>query len=40
MIKCHKCGYEWDSKSNMVYVSCPSCMAKVKIREIDIEQEE
>jgi len=32
--KCTKCGYEWTSGSEMVYVSCPSCGNKVKLREI------
>jgi len=31
--KCSKCGYEWDTESKNVYVSCPSCLKKVKIRE-------
>jgi Zn finger protein HypA/HybF involved in hydrogenase expression len=32
--KCKKCKYEWDSNSQMIMVSCPSCGSKVKIREI------
>jgi len=36
--KCHNCGYGWISNSNMVRVSCPSCGAKVKLREVkDVE---
>jgi len=31
-VKCDKCGYEWDTKSKHVYVSCPSCLQKVRIR--------
>ncbi len=31
--KCSKCGYEWETKSKNVYVSCPSCLRKMKIRE-------
>ena len=27
---CKKCGYEWVTKSTHVYVSCPSCMSKVR----------
>ena len=30
-IKC-KCGYEWETKSKLNYVSCPSCLKKVKIK--------
>lgn len=33
--KCKNCGYEWETESNHVYVTCPSCMKKVKIREVD-----
>jgi hypothetical protein len=28
-IKC-KCGYEWDTKSKMAWVTCPSCRLKAK----------
>ena len=31
MIKC-KCGYEWKTKSKMLYVNCPRCMLKVRIK--------
>ncbi len=26
------CEYEWNCKSKMIFVSCPSCGSKVKIR--------
>ena len=32
--KCLNCGYEWNTESEMIKVSCPSCGFKVKIREI------
>jgi len=32
--KCTKCQYEWETNSQMILVSCPSCGNKVKIREI------
>jgi len=32
--KCKKCGYEWESKSKMFQVSCPSCGNKVKLKEL------
>ena len=31
--KCETCGYEWDTKSKHFFVSCPSCLSKVKIRD-------
>ena len=33
MTKCNRCGHEWQTKSTHVFVSCPSCYKKVKIRE-------
>jgi len=35
--KCTKCGYEWETESIMIKVSCPSCGNKVKVREIENE---
>ncbi len=36
--KCNKCGYEWDCKSKMkFYITCPQCLAKVKIAEVKKE---
>ena len=32
--ECKKCGYKWETKSLMIFVSCPSCGSKVKIREV------
>ena len=39
MIKatCENCKYSWETSSEMVKVSCPSCGAKVKIRKIKKE---
>jgi len=31
--KCPKCRYEWETESKMVFVSCPSCLQKVRIKE-------
>jgi len=36
-IKCHKCSYEWETKSKLMMVSCPSCGSKVKNSQILIE---
>jgi len=35
-IKCDKCGYEWVTKSEHKYVSCPSCLAKVNVMDNEI----
>ena len=34
-VKCSKCKYEWETKSLMILVSCPSCGSKNKIRGIE-----
>ena len=31
-VKCLFCGYEWETKSKMFFVSCPSCLKKTKIK--------
>lgn len=36
--KCQKCQYEWETNSQMIMVSCPSCGSKVKIREIEKDE--
>ena len=33
-VKC-KCGYEWNTNSKLEYVSCPSCLQKVRIKIIE-----
>jgi len=30
-IKCPNCKYEWETKSKLIFVTCPSCQLKVKI---------
>lgn len=32
-LKCEKCGYVWTTKSELVLVTCPSCLGKVKRQE-------
>ncbi len=32
-VKCSKCGYEWNTKSKAMFVCCPSCINKTRIRE-------
>jgi len=29
-LKCPKCNHEWETKSELVMVTCPSCQLKVK----------
>ena len=33
-MRCRKCGYKWETKSTHVYVSCPSCLSKVRRVEV------
>jgi len=30
-IKCPKCDHEWETKSQLKMVTCPSCQLKVKL---------
>jgi len=30
-VKCPKCNHEWETKSKLKMVTCPSCQLKVKI---------
>ena len=34
MTKCKNCEYEWQTKSTHIFVTCPSCYKKVKIRDV------
>jgi DNA-directed RNA polymerase subunit RPC12/RpoP len=36
-VKCQNCSYEWDTKSQNLYVSCPKCMYKVNIQKSIIQ---
>jgi len=29
-VKCPKCNHEWETKSNLLYVTCPSCLRKIE----------
>lgn len=31
MTKCTNCKYEWETKSKMKFVTCPSCLTKVEV---------
>jgi len=32
-MKCKFCGYEWNTRSEMIMVSCPNCLNKNKKQE-------
>lgn len=34
-VKCPKCQHEWETKSKLVLVTCPSCHLKVKNKRKD-----
>lgn len=38
-IKCPKCYHEWETKSELVLVTCPSCNLKTKNKNYDKEDE-
>ena len=29
-VKCPKCGYEWETRSKLILITCASCGVKVK----------
>lgn len=33
-VQCLTCGYSWKTKSEKIYVNCPSCRTSVKINEL------
>jgi rubrerythrin len=33
LLKCPNCGYEWRTRSKLGWVTCPSCLRKVRIKE-------
>ena len=36
-IKCQKCNHEWETKSVLVWVTCPSCQFKTMNKAISIQ---
>lgn len=30
LLKCPRCGYEWEYKGRLQFASCPNCLTKVK----------
>jgi len=35
MVKCSHCGYEWDTRSRLKFVTCPNCRLKTKNMEVE-----
>jgi len=33
-VKCPNCKYEWETKSKLIFVTCPSCQLKVKVKDL------
>ena len=33
-IKCPNCGYEWQTKSKLGWVTCPNCLRKIRVTKI------
>ena len=40
IVTCNKCGHAWDCKSSAIFVSCPSCLQKVRIKDQRIDEKE
>ena len=34
-VKCPHCNYEWETKSELIMTTCPSCQRKIRIRETE-----
>jgi len=32
-VKCSHCGYEWETKTVLIMITCPSCQKKFKLIE-------
>jgi len=39
-VKCPKCKHEWETKSQLKMVTCPSCQLKVRIKEEDKQNQQ
>jgi len=35
-VHCKHCNYEWDTKVTKVFVTCPSCLRKIKLEESEV----
>jgi DNA-directed RNA polymerase subunit RPC12/RpoP len=38
-VKCPNCKYEWNTKTKLISITCPSCQLKFKIRDVLIWDE-
>ena len=39
LLQCKHCGYEWDTSSEKVFVTCPSCLKKTENNKINTMEE-
>jgi len=39
ILKCKRCGHIWVSKTNLKYVTCPSCQRKVNVKRELVKRE-
>ena len=38
-IKCSKCGYEWETKSELMFVTCPNCQLNTRNHTQEVQNE-
>jgi len=38
-INCSHCNYNWDTKSEKLLVTCPSCLRKTEVRKREVLKE-
>jgi len=39
LVKCPKCGYSWQTKSKMLYITCVNCQRKFERKKRKIEED-
>jgi len=37
-IECPNCKYKWETKSKLMFVSCPSCLKKVQTKQVEKQE--
>jgi len=35
-VKCERCGYEWETKSKLNYITCPNCLYKTHAQPLSL----